>query len=344
MTIAALIPAFNPDHRLVEIVRGLADSEMAAIIVVNDGSNHESDPVFAELVTIDKVTVLQHAVNLGKGAALKTGLNRVYCSHPDCIGIVTLDADGQHLLKDVLSVANLLKANIEKLVVGVRAFDVEVPFRSRLGNNLTRNLFRLLIGQKLTDTQSGLRGIPRNFIPHLLKIDSNGYEFELDMLLACKYTDRVIIEQTIQTVYIDANRSSHFNPIVDSMKIYFVLFRFTLTSLLSAAIDNAVFILVFGLGASILVSQASARVLATAFNFSAVKKMVFYSGQRNSKTLPKYLLLVCFSGGVSYLLMKSIMTFFPLSVIASKITAELILFFVNFSVQRDYIFVRNKSL
>lgn len=231
MKIVALIPAYNPPEHLVALVRSLAVSEFSHIIVVNDGSLATSESIFQEIEEIGNVTLIRHAVNLGKGAALKTGLNYALCYFGDHIGVVTIDADGQHLVVDALQVGKELEKNPESLVLGVRAFDKEVPLRSRLGNTITKYMFRLLMGQRLTDTQTGLRGIPKSLIPTLLKIDSAGYEFELDMLLACKYGGRSIIEKEIRTVYIEGNISSHFNPVVDSMKICFVLFRFMLASL-----------------------------------------------------------------------------------------------------------------
>jgi glycosyltransferase involved in cell wall biosynthesis len=340
----ALIPAYNPGRELIDIVRALADSEIAAVIVVNDGSKPECDPIFGELRELKKVTLLRHAVNLGKGAALKTGLNWAYCAFPEHIGVVTLDADGQHLLPDVINVANLLHEHPDSLVVGSRAFDKDVPARSKIGNNLTRILYRLLMGQKLTDTQSGLRGIPLDFIPRLLRIDANGYEYELDMLLSCKYTGRPIIEQPISTVYIEDNKSSHFNPLIDSMKIYFVLFRFSLASLLSALIDNTVFVIVYSNTSSIFAGQATARLIATLYNYTAVRKIVFYSSESKAKTFPRYLMLVCMSGAVSYLLIKIITMYTPLSVIAAKIMVESVVFLANFAIQRDFIFTGHKNL
>ncbi len=343
MQLIALIPAYNPSNELVHFVRKLADTEFVSVIIVNDGSAKTYDPVFAEIALLKKVILLRHAVNLGKGAALKTGLNHVYCYFPDCLGVVTLDADGQHLVEDAVHIGNSLRKHPENLILGTRAFDKDVPLRSRFGNNLTRHLFRLVIGQKLSDTQSGLRTIPRNFIPSLLKIPSNGYEFELDMLLSCKYSGRLIFEELIQTVYIDGNKSSHFNPFIDSMKIYFVMFRFTLASLLSALIDNMVFILVYHVCSSILTSQISARVLATTFNYFAVKRFVFYSDRSVATTLTRYLLLVCVSGFISYLLIKVLTSYFPLSVIQAKICAESIVFLANFAIQRDFIFTRKNN-
>lgn len=341
--VTALVPAYNPTERLIGIVRGLAEAGFAAIVVVNDGSDADCDPLFAEVATIAKVTLLQHAVNLGKGAALKAGLNHVFCRFRDHAGVVTVDADGQHLAEDARKVALSLRRNPDALVIGARGFDAEVPFRSRIGNRITRQLFRLLIGRKLTDTQSGLRGIPMGFVPSLLKIPSSGYEFELDMLLACKYTGRRIVEEPIRTVYLAGNISSHFNPLIDSMKIYFVLLRFTLASLLSAVLDSALFLFVFGFSASIPISQASARAVSMLFNYAAVKRAVFFSDRKDSNTFPKYLALVIVSGTVSYLLIRFLTTYTSLSVLAAKISAESLVFLANFAIQRDFIFAGHRE-
>jgi glycosyltransferase involved in cell wall biosynthesis len=341
--VTALVPAYNPTGRLVGIVRGLAEEGFAAIVVVNDGSDPGCDPVFAEVATIEKVVLLRHAVNLGKGAALKTGLNHAFCRYRDHAGVVTVDADGQHLADDARKVALSLRRNPDALVVGARDFDANVPFRSRIGNRLTRQLFRLLIGRKLGDTQSGLRGIPMGFVPSLLRIPSSGYEFELDMLLACKYTGRRIVEEPIRTVYLAGNVSSHFNPLIDSMKIYFVLLRFTLASLLSAVLDSALFLLVFGSGAGIPISQASARAVSMLFNYAAVKRAVFFSERKDSNTFPKYLALVIASGTVSYVLIRFLTTYFSMSVLAAKIGAESLVFLANFAIQRDFIFARHRE-
>jgi glycosyltransferase involved in cell wall biosynthesis len=343
MKVTALIPAYNPSGQLVDLVRNISASGFAAIIVVNDGSGGECDSIFEEIGKINKVALLRHAVNLGKGAALKTGLNYASCNFKDHIGVVTLDADGQHLVEDAVKVAEALLESPESLVMGVRGFNKNVPFRSIIGNSITIYLFRLLMGQKLTDTQTGLRGIPQSLILKLLRLDSNGYEFELDMLLLCKYSGRSIVEQEIQTVYIEGNKSSHFNPFVDSMKIYFVLFRFMLSSSITAVIDYTVFFMTYKISSSLLVSQVSARFVALLFNYVAVKKMVFYSDQAHSRTFPKYIALVFFSGFISYNLIKVLTTVSSLKVFTAKIIAESIIFLANFAIQRDFIFSRNNN-
>jgi len=338
MKITALIPAYNPEPELKTIVSDLLKCGFERVVVVNDGSAVKSREIFHDLTHDNRVILLEHAVNLGKGAALKTGLNYIYCNAGDHTGVVTLDADGQHLIEDAVKVANTLSIHPDCLVLGARGFNKNVPMRSKIGNALTKYLFRLLTGIRLTDTQTGLRGIKKGYIPTLLKINSNGYEFELDMLLACKYTGIKIIEETITTVYKDGNKSSYFNPIIDSMKIYFVLFRFSITSIISAVIDNFIFILFFGIGFNIISCQAASRVLATIFNYFAVKRVVFYSNKSDSNTLPKYILLVLVSGIVSYLLIVFINSKFSIPIIAAKLISESAIFIANFAIQRDFIF------
>ena len=222
----AIIPAFNPPDALRSIAGSLKESTFTRVILIDDGSDASFRALFDELEALPHIEVLRHAANLGKGAGLRTGMNHALNLDPDCVGVVTLDADGQHLIGDVEKVAAALRKYPKDLILGARAGDGDIPLRSRVGNTLTRCLFRILAGQSLTDTQTGLRGIPLGFIPTLLHMTSPGYEFELEMLLSCRQSGRALREVPIETVYIDNNRQSHFNPILDSMRIYFVLFRF----------------------------------------------------------------------------------------------------------------------
>jgi len=339
--IVALIPAYNPTDQLVDYVRSLSNADFAAVIVVNDGSNEQCDHIFRELSCNDKVIVLHHAINMGKGAALKTGFNYVYCFFRECVGVVTVDADGQHLTEDAINVAEALHGAPESLTMGVRRFSSDVPIRSRIGNNITNRLFDCLIGKKLTDTQTGLRGIPMDFLPSILKIGANGYEFELDMLLACKYSGRRINEVPISTIYIDNNSGSHFNPVIDSMKIYYVLFRYLITSLITAMIDLIVFVLVIKVIGSIGMAQAMGRLIGLVFNYAAVSKLVFYSEQEHKTTLPKYLILVTVSGLISYFSINEISANLGINIILAKMVAESVIFLANFAIQRDFIFTRS---
>lgn len=343
MNIAVVIPAYKPGPRFPAFIGDLAKMDISYIIVVDDGSGPDCDYLFQTIKHLPRVTILRHAVNLGKGAALKTGLNYALAEWPSIIGVVTADADGQHKPEDIIATCKTLSDRPDALILGVRQFDDSVPLRSRVGNVLTRNLLRILVGQNLTDTQTGLRGVPAHLIPSLLKLLSNGYEFELDMLMVCKHQSYAIVQQPIQTIYFSDNQSSHFNPLLDSMRVYFVLFRFTLTSIITALIDNIIFTVVFLLTASIGSAQIVARLIAIIFNYAAARGVVFLSHEKHRIVLPKYLTLVLISGLASYGLIQLLLSMFSIPVITAKIFAEVFLFFVNFAIQRDLIFTRRRG-
>ena len=222
----ALIPAFKPDRLLLDLVRDLRDGGFRSVIVVDDGSPPESAPVFDEIAAIPGCTLLRHEVNRGKGRAIKTGLAFFLERYPDADGIVTVDADGQHRAKDVVRVAESYLADSDALVIGSRKFARKSPWRSRLGNRITRQVFRWVAGVRLADTQSGLRCFSRTVAPRLLALAGERYEYEMNVLVACPKLSVPLREVGIETVYLDGNRSSHFKPIIDSVKIYFLLLRF----------------------------------------------------------------------------------------------------------------------
>ena len=311
---------------------------------MNDGSSPEFAPIFTAAAQVPGVHVVRHAVNLGKGAALKTGFNYALCQFPDLAGIVTADADGQHLSEDILNVANHLLAHPASLVLGVRAFEGNVPLRSRLGNNVTRSVVRLLLGQQVTDTQTGLRGIPAALLPALLRLNSTGYDFELDMLVTARQLHFPLSEVPIQTVYEPGNPTSHFNPLLDSMKIYFVLLRFCSVSLVTAALDNLVFYLAWKKTGNLLGSQIAGRAVAVLFNYFAVRRAVFFARDSHQSAFWRYLLLVVSSGAVSYSCIRGVTAAFPIPVIWAKVAVESLIFFANFAIQRDFIFSRRGSV
>jgi len=340
ISVPILIPAYQPGEALARLVPALLGSGAEAIILVDDGSGPQFSARFVHLAELDRVHLVRHAVNLGKGAALKTGLNFALVNFPDCRGVVTADADGQHAPEDILRVADRLREDSPALLLGVREFPKSVPLRSRLGNTITRGLLYLVAGQKLADTQTGLRGIPATLAAHLLRVPSTGYEFELDMLMACKYQGFPIVQIPIRTIYENGNKSSHFHPIFDSMRIYFLLLRFSVLSLLTAILDNLVFAASLGYTGSIARSQILARLIAMVFNYSGARGAVFHSRQRHAVVLPKYVALVAVNGFLSYSLLEFLHLRLGWRAIPAKLTAEGILFIANFAIQRDFVFTR----
>ena len=339
-----IIPAYQPGPSLIDLLEELTEASFQQIFVVNDGSDPACTAIFDRAARLPRVTVLTHALNMGKGAALKTGINRALVDFPDASGIVTADADGQHAPADIRRVARLLDERPDHLILGVRDFSSsDVPFRSRAGNRLSSLIFRMVLGVALTDTQTGLRGIPLSLAPRLLRIPSNGYEFELDMLTAAKHQSIPIVQQPIETIYIDQNRASHFNPLLDSMRVSFVLLRFSLVSVLTALVDNAVFAIAFGALGIVAPAQVLGRLVALTVNYTLARQAVFQSREPHRSTAIKYLLLVVASGSLSYVLLNFLHESFGLPVLTSKIIAETFLFLANFAIQRDLIFTRRSA-
>ena len=338
MKIALLIPAFCPSLTFVELVRELSTSPFETIIVVNDGSGADYDGIFNEIKTMTaRVVILEHETNLGKGAALKTGFNYLLQQGWDIEGVVTADADGQHSVEDIVKVANSLYEQ-NTIILGYRQFGEDVPLRSRIGNEITRGILRIFFRLDLHDTQTGLRCISFDLLPVMVGIPYNRYEYELEMLLVCGRKKVTVVQNPIKTIYIDSNKSSHFSPVVDSTKIYFVLFRYVIASLLTAMVDYIIFVMIVFATSNILMSTLMARGVALTVNYTLLRHVVFQSRASISKTFPKYVLLVLASGLVSAFMTARMNRGAGINIIQAKAISELILYAFVFWIQKTFIF------
>lgn len=339
MPLAVLIPALKPARSMLEVIDELVASDrVARVIVINDGSPPEYDSLFEEAAARAKVTVLRHAVNLGKGAGLRTGMNHFLCVAQEDWVLVTADADGQHRPADILAVGAKAEAAAGALVLGSRAFSGDVPLRSRFGNDVTRFIFRVLIGGKVTDTQTGLRAIPRALMPALMRLKTTGYEFELEMLIVASRQRVPFISVPIETVYLDNNASSHFNPLLDSMRIYFVFARFLSSATLTAIIDYLVFSLVYHFSLSIPGGIFAGRLVAGTVNFSINKRYVFHMRSTLLRALWRYVALVAVLGGVAYVIIDFLVHRCGWNPYLAKIGVDGLLLLASFVLQRDVVF------
>ena len=331
-----LIPAWNPAEDLCPFVAGLLTVGFSAVVVVDDGSDSSCRRVFDSL-NGSGVHVLRHAVNLGKGRALKTGFNFVLDSLPHLQGVVTADADGQHRVGDVVRVADALDSLPRRTILGCRQFVGAVPVRSRFGNTVTRWVFRFVTGRGVSDTQTGLRGFPVALLPQLMGLQGERYEYEMTVLGHLCRAGSPLAEVPIATVYLDGNRSSHFDPIRDSMRIYFVLLRFYASSLIAAGIDFAGFSLAFALTHDVLTSFVVGRLSSLA-NFLLNKRYVFHSNTSIGGSLGRYYLLAFAMAAVSYGSIRGLTGYFGWNVFAAKLGVDTLLSFASFAVQRTFVF------
>ncbi|CAB0151723.1 Undecaprenyl-phosphate mannosyltransferase [Pseudidiomarina piscicola] len=335
---AIVIPAYNPDHRLTQLVQTLREQTTndQQIVVVNDGSDSRS--LFTELQALPNVEVLHHEHNQGKGAALKSGFSWIQ-KHvgPQC-GAITADADGQHLPKDILALAQAFITEPEALWLGCRDFSAkDIPFRSWFGNTFARYTFRLGLRINIPDTQTGLRGVPASLLPELIDTPSNRYEFELDMLIIAKRNQLDFRNKSITTVYEKGNKSSHFKPLQDSIKIYSKFLKFSGVGIASAGLDYGLFALIYGFTGEILAAIAVARLCSGVFNFSMNRQWVFGRGGSLARDATHYSLLAATLVGINYLLTKGLLLL-GVSPFIGKPGAEVIVFLLSYRLQKKLVF------
>lgn len=341
----AVIPAYEPDEQLEKTAGELSDLGFK-VIIVNDGSSPDKDGIFGRAESF--AVVLRHEKNCGKGRALKTAMKYILENMPDEDCVVTVDADGQHRSSDVVAVSLIQSLHPNDLILGVRSFEGRIPIRSKIGNSVTRAVFALASGKKLSDTQTGLRAFGVSMIPFLLDIEGERYEYEMNMLLRCAESGINWTEVPIRTVYLDMkNTSSHFNTIRDSVRIYKTILKFSGSSFLSFLLDYVlfnIFNVVFGAVPyvnAVFFSNIFARVISCMFNYQLNKKYVFRSGG-GVRTAVKYF---CLAIGIliANTLLLQALTVIGIPAFAAKILTEMILFICSLLVQRFMIFRNVKS-
>ena len=346
-----VIPAYEPDEKLIGVVKELNEKTEYSVIVVDDGSGEEYQEIFRAVESM--AYVLRHEVNRGKGAAMKTAFAYIRDSgcfaHDD--GVITADADGQHLLKDIVRVSEEWALNRDALVLGGRKFTGNVPLRSRMGNGITRFVFAVTTGVRVYDTQTGLRAFAVDQIDTMLSIGGDRYEYEINQLLYCTKNHIKIDELPIETVYLNNNECSHFNTLRDSWRIYKTIFSFMGASLISWVVDyvlllvlNAIFsAITHGAGFTVfgrsvdtkLPAIIGARVVSSVVNYTLNRKVVFKSGNKLSMLL--YFITAIVVLGVNYLLLK-LFDKAGIPLWLSQILAQLIIYPLNFVFQRKFVF------
>ncbi len=345
-----VIPSLDPDEKLIKTVDGLKAAGFANFVLVDDGSAPENHKFFPS--ESENITVLRHRTNRGKGSALKTAFRYILDNCTDDFAVITVDGDGQHLPHDVVKVA-LALTNDSTIVLGCRDFDDKnVPKRSRFGNKTTSLVFKLLCGLKITDTQTGLRAFPKALIRELLDIKGDRFEYETNMLLKCGQLGAQLTEVKIDTVYIEENKTSHFHPIKDSLRIYRFIFMYFISAFLSFVTDISLFYVfcklfstVFGVWAE-AVATVSARFCSSVLNFTLNRKAVFESKKKIRETLFRYIILATCQMAVSaglVTLICFILRSTPFGSTLVKIAVDTLLFFVSYRIQRCWVFRENPA-
>lgn len=350
--IPIIIPAYEPDERFVTLLSDLTSRGMGPLVLVDDGSGEEYRELFAKATqlidTAGDNVLLVHEVNRGKGAALKTAFSYVLDHWPDAIGVVTADSDGQHTPDCIERVRESLEQNKDALIMGVRKFDGDdVPWKSRMGNKITARVFGALTGLYVSDTQTGLRGIPRELMRECLDLPGDRFEFETQML-TCAHGSTPIVEVAISTVYDSKeNHQTHFHAVKDSWRIYSSLLRQPLTYALSSVVSFGVDIGAFALlcpalrnvGGYVAISTAIARLISATVNYTINSRIVFKTKNEDAVSAPRYAALAVTIMALS----ASLTTLGTLALpmvpeVAVKVVVDTLLFIVSYVAQRQLVF------
>ena len=249
-TTCVVIPALNPPEKFYDYLKSLSKIENLFLLIVNDGSDSQYHQLFSDISIFPCCTVLTHQRNKGKGAALKTAFSYLSSQGKQDAQIVCADCDGQHSIKDILRLAEEGSASPGALILGERQFSgAAIPWKSKLGNQVSSLLFYLSGGIWLRDTQTGLRSFHCSLVPVLLSIPGNRFEYETRVLVHCLEHHYPLRRVKIDTIYENGNKSTHFRPVQDSFQVLAALLRspakFLASSLGCAGFDLLLFSLLF---------------------------------------------------------------------------------------------------
>ena len=216
--VCILIPAYNAQETLGSVLKKIEPLKMDTI-VVNDGSSDETKRVASE----NGAQLLEHPLNLGKGAALRTGFQ--YILQKGYQVVITLDADGQHDPSEIPSLLKIFQSVNPDILIASRAAEFgKMTFLRRFWNRLGVKAVARLCHSDITDSQSGFRLIRANVLKEVI-LSTSRFETELELLIkACKKGFSVL-SVPINTQKVDGTGSSHFRPVIDTWLVCKIFLR-----------------------------------------------------------------------------------------------------------------------
>jgi len=323
-----LIPAYKPCKLLIELLDELSERSLETI-VVNDGSGKEYNVIFEQVEKYAKV--LTHKQNLGKGEALKTGFKYIKDNYSIDSVIVTVDADGQHKVADALKICKVAAKNNNNLILGSRKLDGKVPLRSKVGNAITRFVYKLVTKESIYDTQTGLRAFNINLIDELLNIKGSRYEYEMNVILELPKRNIRIKEVDIQTIYINDNRESHFDSVRDSYKIYKEIFNFSSVPIVCFIASYLIYIILLMLFAlKFPINVLVANSVAIISNYILKELFNKYKNSNSKNILNIFIDIICNS------LILYLLVILNTNIYFAKLYTEIILLFSNTIIKKNH--------
>jgi len=221
MDIFIVIPTFNEERHIKNVLKDVVKRKLP-IIVVNDGSTDATAEILSPFtIHHSPFTILTHRVNLGKGAAMKTGAEAAFAFGAD--GVIFMDSDGQHKVSDLPKFVEALKKY--DVVLGSRTLSHGVPLVRFLGNKFASMLIASLFGIYVSDLVCGYRAITKDAYEKVAW-ESSGYAVETEMVIKTAKYGLKYCEVPVETVYLDNVKGV---TILDAFNILLDVFRWRLT-------------------------------------------------------------------------------------------------------------------
>lgn len=173
----AIVPAYNEEESIVEVTSRIREMGITPVVV----DDHSTDRT-VDMAESNGIDVVRQKRNMGKGHAMRAGLDYVIKSYPDAEIIVFIDADMQYSPESTKKMIELLQADKADFVTGRRKWGT-VPFRHKLGNFVWRTTFNLLFGTNFKDTNCGLMALKRDAIEKIKDSITGGYIIENSMFI-----------------------------------------------------------------------------------------------------------------------------------------------------------------
>lgn len=220
MNIQIVMPVHNEEKRVLDVLKELQRLKYT-VVVVDDGST-DTTPVKLRGISNSNLTVLNHKINLGKGATLKTGCDYAFSHGADAV--ILMDSDGQHLVSDISSFVDKLKTHKYDVILGSRNLNLGIPLVRFIGNKMASILVGVLYGIYVSDLISGFRALTKNAY-RKIKWESKGYGVETEMIVRMKKMGLSYCEIPVATIYYDDYKGV---SILDSFSVFgnLILWKF----------------------------------------------------------------------------------------------------------------------
>lgn len=326
--IVVLIPAYNPEERIINYVKELKEKGYT-VIIVNDGSDKKHHVLFESLV--DDCKIINCPYSKGKGNAIKKGLSFIKVHNQDKKGVCILEEDYP----------------IDKIEKLNGLYEQNIFFVHTKGKRFLSKIFSMIYHQEFKNVDSSLLGFSMKYIDQMLEVDENCYEVQA--LIDCVQREIEVKEIVVQ----QNNEYFHLkNKEGNILYVIFLhLFRFISSSIISSVIDVLLAWLLLDVLKiwmtsdfwRIAIASLVARIISTIENYVYNKKIVFKERTESKQTGRRFLVLTVVITVLSTLFVYGASSLNIMSEKLAKPVGDLLLFLLSYNVQMKWVFAGEKE-